>query len=156
MKEDYFGEAGRKRPSEAVHIQQGEPNWVWATVCTENREPWLTCQEAHLILREVWSSATMWLVSDYILMPDHLHFFAAPRQSEYPFTAWVTYWKRQCRNHHQHPAWKWQAGVFHHRLRNDESYAEKWSYLRGNPVRDQLVKKEEDWPFQGRIHDIRW
>ena len=46
----------------------------------------------------------------------------------------------------------WQAGVFDHLLRSDESYAEKWLYVRENPVRAGLVARAEDWPYQGCIH----
>jgi len=36
-------------------------------------------------------------------------------------------------------------------LRNDESYTEKWSYVRENPLRAGFVKSAEDWPYQGEI-----
>ena len=45
----------------------------------------------------------------------------------------------------------WQPGFFDHLLRNDESYAQKWAYVRQNPVRAGLVKVAEDWPYQGEI-----
>jgi REP element-mobilizing transposase RayT len=47
-----------------------------------------------------------------------------------------------------------QRGGFHHRLRTDESYAQKWQYVRENPVRADLVEQPEDWPYQGRVHEI--
>ena len=45
----------------------------------------------------------------------------------------------------------WQEEFFDHVLRSDESYAEKWSYVRNNPVRKELVANVEDWPWQGSI-----
>lgn len=33
----------------------------------------------------------------------------------------------------------------------NESYAEKWEYVRQNPVRAKLVSAPEDWPFCGEI-----
>jgi len=45
----------------------------------------------------------------------------------------------------------WQPGFFDHVLRSDESYAEKWNYVRDNPVRAGLVKAADDWPYQGEI-----
>ena len=45
----------------------------------------------------------------------------------------------------------WQPGFFDHLLRNDESYAQKWEYVRQNPVRAGLVKSAEDWPYQGEV-----
>ena len=40
-----------------------------------------------------------------------------------------------------------QPGGFHHRLRDAESYAQKWQYVRENPVRQGLVERAEDWPY---------
>ena len=146
----------RTRPARGVHIQLGKPNWVWATVCTADRNPWLACDEAHGILRKTWLHADRWLVTDYVLMPDHLHFLAAPLELEYSLDSWMTYWKRQFRKNHTHLHWRWQPNSFHHRLRNGESYREKWSYLRENPIRKGLAQRVEDWPFIGRIHPIHW
>jgi hypothetical protein len=36
-------------------------------------------------------------------------------------------------------------------LRSDESYAEKWNYVRENPVRAGLVRNASEWPYQGEI-----
>jgi putative transposase len=43
----------------------------------------------------------------------------------------------------------WQEGAFDHLLRTSESYAEKWEYVRQNPVAAGLVAAPEEWPFQG-------
>jgi len=48
----------------------------------------------------------------------------------------------------------WQPRFFDHLLRNDESYAQKWEYVRENPVRAGLVHCSEDWPYQGEIVHI--
>jgi putative transposase len=45
----------------------------------------------------------------------------------------------------------WQRGFFDHVLRSDESYAQKWNYVRENPVRAGLVKNPDDWPFSGEL-----
>ena len=42
------------------------------------------------------------------------------------------------------------------RLRRSESYAEKWGYIRENPMRKGLVTKPEDWPYQGMMNILRW
>jgi len=41
--------------------------------------------------------------------------------------------------------------MFDHVLRSDESYGEKWDYVRHNPVRAGLVRECDDWPYQGEI-----
>jgi putative transposase len=45
----------------------------------------------------------------------------------------------------------WQEEFFDHVLRSDESYSEKWDYVRQNPVRVGLVADADDWPWQGEI-----
>ena len=45
----------------------------------------------------------------------------------------------------------WQRGFFDHLLRSDESYGQKWDYVRDNPVRAGLVANAQDWPYAGEI-----
>jgi hypothetical protein len=45
----------------------------------------------------------------------------------------------------------WQPGFFDHVLRSDESYSQKWNYVRENPLRAGLARTADDWPFQGEI-----
>ena len=68
---------------------------------------------------------------------------------------WITFWKRQFRKHAGPDAPKLQAGAFHHRLRQDESYAAKWDYVRANPVRAWLVQNPDEWPFEGVLNELR-
>ena len=48
----------------------------------------------------------------------------------------------------------WQKEFFDHVLRSCESYSQKWDYVKENPVRAGLVKKSDDWPFQGEIESL--
>jgi len=43
------------------------------------------------------------------------------------------------------------AGLFDHILRNDESYTQKWKYVRENPVRAGPVPRADDWQYQGEF-----
>ncbi|HSP44953.1 MAG TPA: hypothetical protein VLO30_03075, partial [Chthoniobacterales bacterium] len=45
----------------------------------------------------------------------------------------------------------WQRRFFDHVLRSDESYTQKWNYVRENPVRAGLVMNATDWPYAGEI-----
>jgi putative transposase len=45
----------------------------------------------------------------------------------------------------------WQRGFFDHLLRSAESYAQKWNYVRENPVRAGLVTNAGDWPYSDEI-----
>lgn len=89
------GQVGRKHPSSGVHIRLGEPNIVFVTIVTRDRKRWLVQPIVHQLLRESWLEARAWLVGYYLLMPDHLHFFCAPRDLEFTLDEWITYWKRQ-------------------------------------------------------------
>ena len=40
---------------------------------------------------------------------------------------------------------------FDHLIRHGESYAQKWEYVRQNPVRAGLVHLADEWPWQGEI-----
>jgi REP-associated tyrosine transposase len=48
----------------------------------------------------------------------------------------------------------WQHEFFDHVLRSEESYAQKWNYVRENPVRAGLVRSFNDWPYFGRIASL--
>lgn len=48
----------------------------------------------------------------------------------------------------------WQRGFFDHVLRSDESYAQKWEYVRNNPIRAGLVRDADVWNFAGEIVTI--
>ncbi len=41
----------------------------------------------------------------------------------------------------------WQKNYFEHRIRNQDELIEKESYLRQNPVRAQLCKNADEWPY---------
>jgi putative transposase len=156
MSEMPFREAGRRTPAKGVHLSLGGPNWIFLTVCTAKRMHWLAQPSVQRILHDIWKhTATAWLVSDYLLMPDHLHLFCAPSDPRFTLERWIAFWKDPFAKTHP-DARKFQAGGFHHRLRDDENYAQKWQYVRENPVRHGLVARPERWPYFGRVHEIRW
>ena len=108
------------------------------------------------MLVQVWRQAEAWQAGHFVVMPDHLHLFAAPHDLRFTVEQWLQYWKSQFSKAHSHEAWRWQAHAFHRRLRREESYTEKWNYVRENPVRAGLVTDPETWPYQGMIHALRW
>jgi REP element-mobilizing transposase RayT len=75
-------------------------------------------------------------------MPDHAHFLA--KFSHAGVRKIVSGWKR-------YTATKvgvvWQRDFFDHRLRSDESFTEKASYIRLNPVRAGLIDTAGNWPY---------
>ncbi len=156
VSDNLYREPGRRTPAKGVHITSGEANWVFLTVNTEGRERWLAQASVQKCLHALWlRRATAWLVSDYLLMPDHLHLFCAPHDLKFTIERWIAFWKDQFAKTHLDVG-TFQRGGFHHRLRDGENYAEKWLYVRNNPVRAGLVERAEEWPYFGRVHEIRW
>jgi putative transposase len=149
-------EVGRKNPATGVHVLPGQPTFVLLTVTTEDRVPWLANTTAQELLHQTWQKAKAWLVGDYLLMPDHLHLFCAPYDLTFTIEQWITFWKRDFWRLHGREEWRFQARGWHHRLRQGEDYATKWIYVQENPVRKQLVKEINDWPFKGSVHPLAW
>jgi putative transposase len=150
------GQRWRKHPAHGVIILPDQPTIVFLTVCTKDRKPWLATNEIHDLLRSVWIDATAWMVGRYMILPDHIHLFAAPATPELPLENWVKYFKSQFTKQHKRPEHHWQTDHWDTRLRGGESYEEKWHYVMHNPVRHGLVERAEDWPYQGEINELRW
>lgn len=156
----------RRNPSPGVRIQLGQSNIVLLTITTEKRRPWLANKTTHQLLHQTWLEANVWMVGDYLLMPDHLHLFCAPRELSVTIETWIAYWKREFTIKSQRLARtlapptqnrrKFQSRGWHHRLRDGENYSEKWIYVQENPVRKGLVARIEDWPFKGKVFDLMW
>ena len=97
-----------------------------------------------------------WLVAFYLIMPDHIHLFCAPNGEDHTLERWISFWKRRLRRQLRTPEALFQAHSFHHRLRRDENYSEKWEYVRRNPVRAGLVSHPDQWTYQGILNELPW
>jgi putative transposase len=84
-----------------------------------------------------------------MIMPDHVHVFVRGSRN-FRLSSWIGGLKRAISVALESPE-LWQPGFFDHILRSDESYAEKWNYVRQNPVRAGLMQTADDWPYQGEI-----
>ena len=150
----------RKRPVHGVLRSALEPTIVFVTACTKDRVRWLATPGCHELLREIWREAAAWRVGRYVIMPDHVHLFASPADQDVsPFVSlekWMAFWKSLFSKRKGDPGCRWQSSHWDRRLRRSESYAEKWEYVRDNPVRHGLVERAEDWPFQGELFELRW
>jgi putative transposase len=157
-KEDgMYHHVGRMTPAQGVHLTSHQPVIVWLTVCTKDRVGWLTQSEVMETLHEIWATrATAWVMGDYLLMPDHVHGFCSPHQPGIEIESWVAFWKSQLTRARSNQDRRWQRGVFHHRLRSLEEFREKSIYMLENPLRKGYVERCEDWPWRGRVHDVRW
>jgi REP element-mobilizing transposase RayT len=132
----------------------------YLTACTLNRQAVLANPQIHESFVTFAQRATNWqvLVGRYVIMPDHVHFFAAFSPVSPALSTWMKSWKNSLSKTLRQmsvPPGHWQKDSFDHVLRSAESYAQKWVYVRDNPVRAGLVKRWEDWPYQGEIHPLR-
>lgn len=153
-----FPPVGRCTPAQGVWPTFDGSTILWCTVCADQRSSWCAQEAVFAILREVWSDAcNAWLVGDFLIMPDHVHFFATPKNGPWvEVERWTAFWKDRFSKRTPDPSWRWQRGLFHHRLRSEQDYLEKITYMHQNPVRAGLVQAPESWGWQSRIHMIRW
>ena len=134
---------------------------VFFTVCTHQRKSLLANIQCREILRTVWMESAHrqgWWVGQYIIMPDHVHFFARPETDADHMAKWLQIWKgvtsRQIAKTLDIRPPIWQADYFDRYLRNADSYSEKWHYVEQNAVRAGFVRRVEHWPYRGVIHDL--
>ena len=64
---------------------------------------------------------------------------------------WKTWTSHALRRAMDLEAQVWERQFFDHLLRSDESRAEKWNYVRENPVRAGLVNDAAAWPYAGAV-----
>ena len=92
-------------------------------------------------------------IGRYVIMPDHIHLFVRG-SLDFVLVQWMRILKRSLSVAIHEAAPHWQSGFFDHLVRHCESYAEKWEYVRLNPVRAGLVKNCQEWPWQGEIERL--
>ena len=83
-------------------------------------------------------------------MPDHIHLFVADRL-DFVLSQWVRMLKRMLSKEISVSEPHWQKVFFDHLVRHSETYAEKWEYVRDNPVRAGFLENADDWPYAGEI-----
>ena len=147
----------RKHPVHGILDVDGQPTIIFDTVCTKDRSPWLANRGVHDLLRSIWATdATAWAMGKYIVLPDHIHFFAGATGDTVPYENWVRYWKSQFTKRHKIAEHTWQVDHWDTRIRSCSVYEQKWEYVRMNSVRHGYVDSPEQWLYQGQIHQLHW
>jgi putative transposase len=141
-----------------AHVRVSRPIF-FVTTCTEHRRPLLATPGAARILNDEWlagESRHRWRVGRFVIMPDHVHFFVSPLEGAQSLEQFVGQWKQWTSKAITRATGAlpplWQHRFFDHLLRSKESYAEKWEYVRLNPVRAGLATEPDDWPYAGYVH----
>ena len=152
--------------TEPLHKHLPHLKEVWAerpiyfiTVCAFHRGRFLIEGPAPEILINAWRDSLRvhgWQIGRYVVMPDHAHFFCAPFEERKTLSKFIQDWKKWTARQMKismglNLPHVWQAEFFDHLLRSDESYSQKWEYVRQNPVRAGLVAKPGQWEHQGEI-----
>jgi REP element-mobilizing transposase RayT len=155
---------GRKHLRRLERVFEDLPGPLfYLTCCVDKRAPLLASKEVATVLVSAWKMSRElygWEVGRYVVMPDHVHFFAAPRdedaQSIGAFVGRWKSWTTRAIKESGVTGFAWQSEFFDHVLRSSESYAQKWEYVRANPVRAGLVEELEEWPFAGEVSVLSW
>ena len=124
----------------------------FVTFCTRNRRRIRSLDRAKSVLEDYARRAIAKFnvaVGRYVIMPDHIHLFVRGDE-RFQLSPWVGGLKRAI-SAALATQQLWQPGFFDHIMRSDESYSEKWNYVRDNPVRAGPVENAEAWPYQGEV-----
>lgn len=153
------------------HLRRLGRFWIdspiyFITTCTNNRRQVLARDEVAKVLVDEWRvghGQHGWAVGRYVIMPDHVHFFCRPERDAKKLSEFVGFWKSYTSRRinalgspRSTPAdtTLWQREFFDHILRSDESYSQKWNYVRDNPVRAGLVRSADAWKYAGEIQTL--
>ncbi|MBA3848451.1 MAG: hypothetical protein C0502_00465 [Opitutus sp.] len=154
--------------SARAHLHRLSTLWVenplyFVTQNTAGRRRILHLPASAGIVRRALADADKvhgWAVGKFVIMPDHIHFFVRARPGAKSLSNFMRDWKRWTAREilaaHGLRAPLWQAEFFDHALRSANSYAEKWEYVRLNPLRAGLVLSDESWPHEGEIHALTY
>ena len=150
-----------RRPTRLELLFSSVRSFYFITFNTHLRRPLLARDEIHNAFDSFCTRAQEHdiAVGRYVIMPDHVHLFVAFPMTGLTLSEWIgalktVLGKQLVRLGNQKP--HFQEGFFDHVLRSAESYAQKWEYVRMNPVRAGLCKKPEEWPYQGEIVSISY
>jgi len=143
----------RRKMPHAVPQWVSDGSWFFITInCVSRGKNQLTTETAgKAVLAAIAHNheKLVWHCRLCLLMPDHLHaILAFPRDPG--MCATITNWKGFVAK----TAYVvWQRDFFDHRLRNHHELEEKMDYILLNPVRKNLCKRIEDWPWVYRPND---
>lgn len=84
-------------------------------------------------------------VHEFVIMPDHFHALITPAP-EISLERAVQFIKGGFSFRLKSSLPVWQASFTNHRIRDDEDFVRHREYIRMNPVRAGLVRKQEDYP----------
>jgi putative transposase len=137
----------RKRLDHRTHFAGRFGAIYFITICCEQRGTNQLCHGKPA--SELFNTARIyhehgrWNLKLLLLMPDHLHALIGIDGRD-PLSQLIRDYKRITA---KVACVEWQRNFFDHRLRHDESLAEKFAYICQNPVRAGLIRNARGWPY---------
>ena len=105
-------------------------------------KPFLAVAQKILAAARFYHEHGRWFLYLFLIMPDHLHMLSTFPSGNCKATcgAWKGFLRKTA-------GIRFQSDCFEHRIRNESELAEKWHYIRDNPVRKGLVGLPDEWPY---------
>src|SRR5688572_12466341 len=130
---DFVPEQRRRTLPHLAPIREGNQNVVvHVTRVVAKRRALLNRPEAEEILLNAWRRADHWMIGQYVIMPDHVHFLCAPAKfAGASLKKWMEFWRFEATRHwpwlEEKPVW--QKDFLDRQLRSFESYSRKAQYI---------------------------
>jgi REP-associated tyrosine transposase len=144
---DMMSRVLRKRLDHTTHFAGRFGAIYFITICCEQRGTNQLCHDVSASVlfntARIYHERGRWNLNLLLLMPDHLHALIGI-DGRNSLSQLIRDYKRITAKLAQI---QWQRNFFDHRLRNDESLAEKFAYICQNPIRAGLTKDEAVWPY---------
>ena len=116
--------------------------FVTVNAAERGGKPFLAVAEKILAAAKFYHEHGRWFLYLFLIMPDHLHMLATfpPGNCKATCGSWKGFLRKTA-------GIRFQSDCFEHRIRNESELAEKWHYIRENPVRKGLVGLQDEWRY---------
>lgn len=126
----------------------------FVTICANDRRPFLNDHSVGLRLIDNLIDAAAnhhFLLHAYCLMPDHVHLLLEGREASSALVPFVHSFKQKTGFAHQSSTGEklWQPRYYDHVLRDPADIEPIAWYIWLNPVRKNLCRAPQDYPFSG-------
>ena len=116
---------------------------TWGRRSLFSREPW-----ARLLIDTLYHyRAIAYLLHEFVIMPDHIHFLLTPNASLEKAVQFIKGgFSYRAKKELGSNMEVWQKGFSDHRIRDAADYLQHVSYIRENPVRKYLCERAGEFP----------
>ena len=130
--------------------------WFFVTLCCANRRKLFTASEIcdwFLNILRLNAATHSFAIHAYCLMPDHVHLLAEGLQPQSDLIQFIRAIKLKTSTQFERKTGKprWQKKFYDHILRNSDSPDAVAWYIWMNPVRANICRNPEEYPFSGSL-----